>query len=218
MVSFGNSWDERLAEEFEKPYYRTLRAFLKEEYEKGPVYPPMGDIFNALRYTDYDAVKVVILGQDPYHEPGQAQGLAFSVAEGVDLPPSLKNIFQEYMSDLKYPMPSSGCLIPWTKEGVLLLNTCLTVRAHEAGSHKGRGWETFTDRVISLLNEREAPMVFLLWGSPARAKRQLITNPKHLVLEAPHPSPLSAHRGFFGGRYFSLANAYLTEPVDWRLP
>ena len=215
MKVTGNKWDELLAEEWQKPYYRELREFLKTEYEHGTVYPPADDIYNALRFTDYDDVKAVILGQDPYHEPGQAHGLAFSVQAGTPEPPSLVNIFKELEDDL-------GIVPP----GVLLLNTVLTVRAHEAGSHRGRGWETFTDRVIELLAEREEPMVFVLWGAQAGAKQDLIQSAqggkmRHLIIKAPHPSPLSAYRGFFGGRYFSRCNYFLAdcggEPVDWSL-
>jgi len=225
----GNRWDELLADEWQKPYYQELRSFLIEEYEKGTVYPPAADIYNALRMTDYDDVRVVILGQDPYHEPGQAHGLAFSVQAGTPEPPSLVNIFKELESDLGIvPSKSSGggLLDPWARHGVLLLNTVLTVRAHEAGSHRGRGWETFTDRVIGLLAAREQPMVFILWGSQAGAKRELIQKAgggagRHLIIQAPHPSPLSAYRGFFGGRYFSRCNYFLEdcgmEPVDWTL-
>ena len=225
----GNKWDGLLADEWRKPYYQELRSFLKEEYEKTAVYPPAADIFNALRLTDYDDVRVVILGQDPYHEPGQAHGLAFSVQAGTPAPPSLVNIFRELRDDLGIVPPQraeGGLLDPWARSGVLLLNTVLTVRAHEAGSHRGRGWEQFTDRVIELLAEREDPMVFILWGSQAGAKRGLIqraqgTAPRHLMIQAPHPSPLSAYRGFFGGRYFSRCNYFLAdcgmEPVDWSL-
>ena len=232
----GNKWDELLAEEWQKPYYAELREFLRKEYENGTVYPPAGDIYNALRFTDYDDVRAVILGQDPYHEPGQAQGLAFSVPCGVPEPPSLVNIIKELGDDLGITpsyrdgaAPSGSArpiLEPWTRQGVLLLNTVLTVRAHEAGSHRGRGWEMLTDRVIELLAERERPMVFILWGSQAGAKRDLIIRAqggrlRHLIIQAPHPSPLSAYRGFFGGRYFSRCNYFLEdngmEPVDWSL-
>lgn len=217
MVHIGNDWDDLLAEEFHKEYYLQLREFLKYEYATYRVYPGMYDIFNALKYTPYNKVKVVILGQDPYHEPGQAHGLAFSVQPGVPKPPSLINIFQELRDDLGIPEPVNGTLTKWAQEGVLLLNTALTVREHQANSHHGKGWEILTDRIIELLGRREKPMVFMLWGNNARSKRDLIDRTKHLVMEAPHPSPLSAHRGFFGGRYFSRANAFLEEPVDWRL-
>lgn len=222
MVNIGNDWDGILAEEWGKEYYRKLRAFIAAEYRSKTVYPGMYDIFNSLKYTSYDECKVVILGQDPYHEPGQAHGLAFSVLPGVAEPPSLINIFKELESDLGIEMPDdNGCLLPWAERGVLLLNTVLTVRAHQAGSHRGRGWEQLTDTIISKLNEREKPLVFVLWGSNARSKKALITNRRHLVIESVHPSPLSAYRGFFGGRYFSRANEFLKscgeEPVDWQL-
>ena len=253
----GNNWDALLADEWQKPYYQELRSCLIKEYKNETVYPLAGDIYNALRLTNYDDVKVVILGQDPYHEPGQAHGLAFSVPRGTALPPSLVNILKELESDLgvhytqEEPTQGSidnkasdgnndatvGILEPWAKQGVLLLNTVLTVRAHRAASHRGRGWEQFTDRVIELLAEREKPMVFVLWGAHAQAKKELIlkaqrktcgdatsqTNAatRHLIIEAPHPSPLSAYRGFFGGCYFSRCNYFLAdngiEPVDWTL-
>ena len=181
----------------------------------------MHDIFNALKYTPYENVKVVILGQDPYHEPGQAHGLCFSVKKGVPKPPSLVNIFKELEADLGIAPPSHGCLTDWAAQGVLLLNTVLTVRRGQANSHKGKGWEIFTDRVIELLNEREKPIVFILWGANAKSKREIITNPNHIIITGAHPSPLSAHNGFFGGRYFSRTNAYLTEkgemPIDWMI-
>ncbi|MBQ6388657.1 MAG: uracil-DNA glycosylase [Mogibacterium sp.] len=245
MVIIGNDWDERLAGEWDKPYYTKLRSFLAREYREGTVYPPADDIFNALRLTPYADVRAVILGQDPYHEPGQAQGLAFSVPADMVMPPSLVNILKELESDLgiRYGQeqgresggPSSAhwaenaVLGPWARHGVLLLNTVLTVRAHQAGSHRGHGWEQFTDRVIELLAMREQPMVFILWGANAGAKRELILKAqvssgperRHLIIQAPHPSPLSAYRGFFGGRYFSRTNYFLedngVEPVDWRL-
>lgn len=220
MFHFGNHWDALLAPEYDKPYYQALRAFLKKEYlfSGSRVFPPMDDLFAAFRHTDYDAVRAVILGQDPYHEYGQAHGLCFSVRKGVELPPSLVNIFSELRSDLGCTPPESGDLTPWADRGVLLLNSVLTVREGCAGSHRGKGWEQFTDRAISLLNEREEPVVFLLWGNYARAKKELITAPRHLVLEAPHPSPLSASRGFFGCRHFSACNRFLGEKaVDWQL-
>ncbi len=217
MVVIGNEWDALLAEEFDKSYYQQLRAFLKKEYAAHTVYPNMYQIFSALQLTPYSRVKVVILGQDPYHEPGQAEGLAFSVPEGIKPPPSLVNIFKELHTDLGLPIPLSGSLRAWAEEGVLLLNTTLTVREHQAGSHRGHGWEIFTDRIIELLSQREEPVVFILWGRNARDKKELIDTSRHLVLEGPHPSPLSAHRGFFGGRYFSQANNFLKDPVDWAL-
>lgn len=220
MFHFGNSWDALLAPEFDKPYYQALRVFLKKEYLRGNprIFPPMDDLFSAFRATDYHAVRVVILGQDPYHEYGQAHGLCFSVRPDVDVPPSLCNIFKELQSDLGLPIPPNGDLRAWASRGVLLLNSVLTVREGQAGSHRGKGWEQFTDRAISLLNEREEPICFLLWGNYARAKKELITNPQHLVLEAPHPSPLSASRGFFGCRHFSKCNRFLGEhAIDWSL-
>jgi len=223
MVHIGNDWDEILADEFKKGYYLNLRQFLKKEYSAHTVYPDMYDIFNAFKLTPYQDVKVLILGQDPYHEPGQAHGLAFSVLPGVEQPPSLQNIFKELKDDLGIDPPpkDNGCLIPWAKSGVMLLNTALTVRAHQANSHRGKGWEQLTDRVIKLLNEREKPIVFILWGSNAKSKIPLITGRQHLILSGVHPSPLSAYRGFFGGKYFSKANEFLEangeEPVDWQL-
>lgn len=222
MVKIGNSWDKVLEGEFEKEYYLKLRDFLKEEYANHVVYPDMYHIFNALMHTPYDKVKAVIIGQDPYHEPGQAQGLCFSVQKGTKQPPSLVNIFKELRSDLGIATPTHGNLESWADEGVLLLNAVLTVREHEANSHKGKGWELFTDRVIELLNEREEPMVFILWGANAKAKAALITSPQHLIITGAHPSPLSAHNGFWGGNYFSKTNEFLEskgiEPIDWRIP
>ena len=222
MVHIGNSWDEVLKGEFDQEYYLQLREFLKVEYGSRIIYPDMYDIFNALKYTPYEKVRAVILGQDPYHEPGQAHGLCFSVQKGVQPPPSLMNIYKELQADLGIAPPSHGCLESWAKNGVLLLNTVLTVRAHAAHSHKGKGWEIFTDHVIQKLNERQEPMVFILWGKPAKAKAQLITNPNHAIITGAHPSPLSAHYGFWGGRYFSRANEFLAahgqEPIDWRIP
>lgn len=209
-----------MQEEFKKEYYLKIREFLKQEYANPayPVYPNMYDLFNALKITDYDAVKAVILGQDPYHGPGQAHGLSFSVRDGVKPPPSLVNIFKEYHDDLGYPIPESGNLTPWAEHGVLLLNTVLSVRGGMAASHRGIGWEIFTDRIIELLNERKEPIVFILWGSFAKSKRALITNPNHHILTAAHPSPLSAYNGFFGCRHFSKTNELLKDnPVDWRL-
>ena len=217
MVHFGNDWDDILKDEFKKEYYLDLRQFLKSEYMSTVVYPDMYDIFNALKSTAYSDVKAVILGQDPYHEPGQAHGLCFSVKEGIDPPPSLVNIFKELKSDLGIDPPPHGCLQQWADRGVLLLNSVLTVRAGKAGSHRNRGWEIFTDRVISLLGQREKPMVFILWGNYARSKKQLVDQSRHLVIESVHPSPLSASRGFFGGRYFSRTNEFLDEPIDWKI-
>lgn len=219
MVNIGNDWDNLLASEFGSEYYLKLREFLKIEYFSRKIYPPMGDIFNALRYTSYENARVVILGQDPYHGEGQAHGLCFSVKKGVPHPPSLKNIFKELKNDLGIDAPESGELVGWAKQGVLLLNTTLTVREGAPQSHKGKGWEILTDRIISLMNEKDRPVVFILWGGNARAKKALITNPKHLVLECAHPSPLSAFAGFFGSGHFGKANAFLKsvgEPeIDW---
>ena len=277
MVNIGNEWDELLKDEWEKPYYLKLRAWLSAEYGRAEVYPQAKDIFNAFKLTPYNAVKAVILGQDPYHEPGQAQGLSFSVPRSMKLPPSLVNIIRELNEDRGWRTPVSavgqelqdsawtagyavkpemsgaartagcdegpgapgvarsglaedldGILVPWAIEGVMLLNSVLTVRAHAAGSHRGHGWEMFTDRVIELLAEREQPMVFILWGSYARSKKEIIKGAqqaggeiRHLIIEAPHPSPLSAHRGFFGGRYFSRTNYFLEDnnitPINWEL-
>lgn len=221
MVHFNNEWDELLKDEFKKDYYLSLRQFLKAEYSSQTIYPPMNDIFNALKYTSYSDIKAVILGQDPYHGPGQAHGMAFSVQQGVQPPPSLCNIFHEMESDIGIAPPQSGCLIPWAKQGVLLLNTVLTVRKGQAFSHRGKGWETFTDAVIKLINQREKPVIFLLWGRPAQEKRALLTNPAHHILTAPHPSPLSASRGFFGCRHFSKTNSLLQSmgqsPINWQL-
>ena len=211
MVNLNNDWDSLLSEEFKKDYYLKLREFLKKEYFTKTVYPPMNDIFNALRYTSYKDSRVVILGQDPYHGPAQAHGLCFSVKKGVEPPPSLKNIFKELNTELGIEAPMCGELIGWAKQGVLLLNTTLTVRAATPQSHKGQGWEILTDKIISLLNEKEEPVVFMLWGGNARAKKQLITNPKHLVLECAHPSPLSAYNGFFGCNHFIKANDFLEK-------
>jgi len=222
MPVFANDWQDLLAPEFEKPYYQELRRFLVREYRTATVYPDMYDIFNAYHYTPFHNVKVVIVGQDPYHGPGQAHGMAFSVRPGIPIPPSLQNIFTELERDLGIAPPEHGYLVPWALEGVFLLNAVLTVRRGEPGSHRGKGWERFTDRVIEILGEREDPIVFFLWGQDAQAKRSLIRNPRHLVLQASHPSPLSAHRGFFGSRPFSRANAFLRavgkKEVDWRLP
>ena len=222
MQIFHNDWEIPLKPELEEPYYRELRQFLITEYKSRQIFPDMYDIFNALHYTALEDTKVVILGQDPYHEPGQAHGLSFSVKPGVPPPPSLINIFKELSTDLGCTVPNNGCLKPWAEQGVLLLNTVLTVRAHQANSHRGKGWEIFTDRIISILNEREKPMAFVLWGRPARMKKSMITNPKHFIVESPHPSPLSAYAGFFGSRPFSRVNEFLVKtgqtPIDWQLP
>lgn len=221
MVNIGNEWDALLADEFKKDYYLKLREFLKSEYSTRRIFPEMHDIFNALKYANYSDIKVVIIGQDPYHEVGQAHGLSFSVKRGVEPPPSLKNIYKEINSDLGLPIPQIGELTCWAKQGVLLMNAVLTVREGQANSHKGKGWEFFTDRVISLLNKREKPIVFLLWGGNAKQKIPLIANPNHLILTSVHPSPLSAYNGFFGCKHFSKCNAFLEQhgetPIDWRV-
>ena len=231
MHKIGNDWDELLNEEFNKDYYRQLRSFLIGEYEAGTVYPEKEKIFEALKLTPYDGVKAVILGQDPYHEPGQAHGLAFSVPSNIPYPPSLQNIFKELHSDLSIEPSNNLCpegvLIPWAKQGVLLLNTVLTVKAHQAGSHRGKGWEEFTDAIIRRLAERQTPIAFILWGANAIGKKELIleasrnNSARHLIITAPHPSPLSAYRGFFGGRYFSRVNYFLEdnniEKIDWNI-
>ena len=221
MVSFGNDWDEILKDEFEKPYYQKLRAFLKSEYMSHKIYPHMNDIFNSLKCSSFENTKVVIIGQDPYHGEGQAHGMCFSVKRGVEPPPSLKNIFKELNSDTGFKIPSHGELTSWANQGVLLLNTVLTVRAGQANSHKGMGWEEFTDRVISELNRKTTPVVFLLWGANAKTKAKIIDNPIHRKLETVHPSPLSAYGGFFGCRHFSRCNAILRESgqkeIDWQI-
>lgn len=222
MKIFRNDWADFLDEETQKPYYLELRQFLIGEYRARKIYPDMYDIFNALHYTSYADTRVVILGQDPYHERGQAHGLSFSVQPDVPPPPSLVNIFKELHDDLGCKIPNNGCLKYWTEQGVLLLNTVLTVREHLANSHRGHGWETFTDRIIELLNDHERPIAFILWGRPARAKKSMITNARHLVIESAHPSPLSAHGGFFGSRPFSRVNSFLAangdSPIDWQIP
>lgn len=221
MVHIGNDWDTLLKEEFGKDYYLNLREFLKREYTSQTVYPPMYDIFNALKYTSFSQTKVVILGQDPYHGPGQAHGLCFSVQPGIKFPPSLQNIWKELYDEYGYKTPATGELTEWAKQGVLLLNTTLTVRQGCPQSHKGQGWEMLTDAIISLLNQKKESVVFLLWGANAWAKKALIHNPLHLVLECAHPSPLSAYRGFFGCGHFRKANEYLEKhgisPVNWEI-
>lgn len=221
MIKIGNDWDAYIGEEFEKEYYINLRRRLAEEYRTHTVYPAKENIFNALKYTPYHKVKVLLLGQDPYHGAGQAHGLAFSVQKGVPKPPSLLNIFQELKSDLGIEAPSHGCLTDWTKQGVMLLNTVLTVREGEANSHKDLGWTVFTDKIIKTLNDREDPVIFLLWGRNAAEKLPFITGDQHFVLSAAHPSPLSASRGFFGCRHFSKVNCILKrldkEPIDWKI-
>ena len=221
MVNLGNSWDALLAEEFSKEYYQELRKKLAQEYKTYTVYPAKENIFNALKYTSYEDVKVLLLGQDPYHGPNQAHGLCFSVQKGVDKPPSLKNMFKELESDLGIKQPAHGCLTDWAKRGVLMLNTVLTVREAEPNSHKKLGWTVFTDRIIQLLNERPEPVIFVLWGRNALEKLPLITNNHHYVLSAAHPSPLSASRGFFGCRHYSKINEILKSmgktPIDWQI-
>jgi uracil-DNA glycosylase len=209
MVNIGNDWDELLKDEWGKPYYLALREFLKAEYGSGVVHPDMHDIFNALRYTSYEGAKIVLLGQDPYHGDGQAHGLCFSVKRGVQKPPSLQNMFKELGAELSVPAPEHGELTEWAKQGVLLLNTCLTVRHGMANSHSGKGWEILTDRIIQLLNERERPLIFFLWGGSAKQKARLIDGSRHVVLTAAHPSPLSAYNGFFGCGHFKTANEIL---------
>lgn len=217
----NNDWNDLLKDEFKKEYYQNLKQFLIEEYKTKTIYPDINDIFNALKFTSYKDTKVLILGQDPYHGPNQSHGLAFSVKKGVRIPPSLINIYKELNSDLGCYIPNNGYLKSWADQGVLLLNTVLTVRAHEANSHRKRGWEIFTDRIISLLNEREDPVVFILWGNPAIAKMKLITNNRHFIITSVHPSPLSASRGFFGSKPFSKANDFLTSinktPINWQI-
>ncbi len=221
MASISNDWLEPLTPEFAKPYYASLYKRVEEEYKNHVVYPPSDEIFNAFALTPLSEVKVVILGQDPYHEPNQAQGLCFSVSPGVDTPPSLVNIYKELQDDLGCYIPNNGSLVKWAKQGVFLLNTLLTVRAHQAFSHRGYGWEEFTDAAIRILNEQDRPIVYILWGKPAQSKMAMLNNPKHLILTAPHPSPLSAYRGFFGSKPFSQANAFLTShgetPIDWQI-
>lgn len=220
-VNINNSWDTILKDEFKKDYYLKLRKFLIEEYNSHTIYPNMNDIFNALKYTPYENVKVVILGQDPYHGPNQSHGLSFSVKIGVPTPPSLLNIYKELKSDLNCYIPNNGYLKKWADQGVLLLNTSLTVRKGQANSHKGKGWEVFTDKIIELLNERKDPIVFILWGNNAISKSKLITSPQHLILKSVHPSPLSAHRNFFGSKPFSKTNEFLIKnnetPIDWQI-
>lgn len=217
----GNSWDTLLQEEYKKKYFKNLMDFVKEEYKTKTIYPKQNEVFNAFRYTSFENVKVVILGQDPYHGPNQAEGLSFSVSNEVLKPPSLKNIFKELESDLGIPFPESNSLKPWAKEGVLLLNAVLTVQEHTPTSHKDKGWETFTDNIIKILNTKQEPVVFILWGSYARNKKNLITNPIHYVIESPHPSPFSAYNGFFGSKPFSKTNEFLKskglKEINWRV-
>lgn len=221
MGAIQNDWLEPLAPEFKKPYYAKLYKTIREEYSTKQIFPPADEIFTAFEMTPLSDVKVVIIGQDPYHGDGQAHGLCFSVKPDVETPPSLVNMYKELNSDLGCYIPNNGYLTKWAKQGVLMLNTVLTVRAHQANSHRGIGWEEFTDAAIRILNEQDRPIVYLLWGKPAQMKKSMLNNPKHLILEAPHPSPLSAYRGFFGCQHFSKTNAFLTEngltPIDWQI-
>lgn len=220
-VQIGNDWDQLLKEEWEKPYYKNLRKFLINEYKHYNIYPDMYNLFNALKYVSYEDTKVVILGQDPYHGRGQAHGFSFSVKEDVPIPPSLLNIYKELNNDLGLFIPDNGNLTKWAKQGVLLLNTVLTVREKSPNSHRGKGWEILTDRIIELLNKRNKPMVFILWGANAKSKERLITNKNHLILKSVHPSPLSAYRGFFGSKVFSRTNEFLRannmDEIDWQI-
>lgn len=221
MITFNNDWDRILKDEFKKEYYLKLREFLKVEYKTQKVFPDMYDIFNAFKYTDYPNVKVLILGQDPYHDDGQAHGLAFSVQPGIKTPPSLLNMYKELRDEMGLFIPNNGYLKSWSDQGVMLLNTALTVRAHNANSHRNMGWEIFTDNVIRYLNDRQDPVIFVLWGANARKKRDYIDKTRHYILEAPHPSPLSAHRGFFGCGHFLKINEILRslgkDEIDWQI-
>ncbi|HZK34675.1 MAG TPA: uracil-DNA glycosylase [Bacillota bacterium] len=222
MVELGNDWGMLLGDEFKKEYYLRLMEFLEKEYSERVIYPDMHKIFEALRLTSYANTRVVILGQDPYHGPNQAHGLAFSVQKGVRIPPSLANIYKELENDCGCPIPNNGYLVPWARQGVLLLNASLTVEAGQANSHRNKGWEIFTDSIIRRLNKKTSPLVFLLWGNNAKSKASIITSPSHLILRAVHPSPLSANRGFFGCKHFSEANSFLEkkglEKINWQLP
>lgn len=217
----GNDWDEILKDEINKDYFQKLLKFIEEEYKRKIIYPKQSEIFKAFRNTSYKDTKVVILGQDPYHGDNQAEGLSFSVKEGINKPPSLQNIFKELKDDLGYEIPNNGSLVKWSEEGVLLLNTVLTVEANKAASHKDIGWETFTDKVIEKINKKNTPVVFILWGNFAKSKKRLITNPIHFIIESSHPSPFSAYNGFFGSRPFSKTNNFLIKcglnPVDWKI-
>lgn len=221
MAMITNDWLSAIGGEFKKPYYKKLFEFVKDEYNTRQIFPPADDIFNAFHLTPLKDVKVVIIGQDPYHNDGQAHGLCFSVKPDVDIPPSLVNIYQELHDDLGCYIPNNGYLVKWAEQGVLMLNTVLTVRAHMANSHHGKGWEQFTDAAIQALDKEDRPIVFILWGRPAQMKKSMLHNPNHLILEAPHPSPLSAYRGFFGSRPFSRTNEFLqthgVEPIDWQI-
>ncbi|HEY7416127.1 MAG TPA: uracil-DNA glycosylase [Ktedonobacteraceae bacterium] len=222
LINIPEGWHERLADEFEKPYFKKLEAFVDGERERHSVFPPEQEVFSALRLTPYENVKVLLLGQDPYHDNNQAHGLCFSVRPGIKPPPSLMNMFKELHDDVGFRIPNNGYLVPWAEQGILLLNAVLTVRAHEANSHKGRGWETFTDRIISLVSAREDPMIFVLWGAYAQKKRSLIDTERHTIVQSAHPSPLSARNGFFGSKPFSTINKALRESgkqeIDWQLP
>lgn len=217
----GNDWDSLLKDEYNKDYFKNLEKFVLKEYNAKTIYPKINEVYNAFRYTSFNDIKVVIIGQDPYHGENQAEGLCFSVKKGVQKPPSLVNIFKELHDDLGYAIPKNGSLVSWTKEGVLLLNAVLTVEKDKAASHKGKGWEIFTDEVIKIINKKDTPVVFILWGSYARSKKELITNKKHFIIESAHPSPLSAHNGFFGSRPFSKTNNFLIEqglkPINWEI-
>lgn len=221
MAMINNDWLQELEPEFHKPYYAKLFQFVKEEYDSTQIFPPADDIFNAFHLTPLSQVKVVILGQDPYHNVGQAHGLCFSVRPEVDIPPSLVNIYKELHDDLGCKIPNNGYLVKWAEQGVLMLNTVLTVRAHMANSHRGKGWEEFTDAAIAALDKQDRPIVFILWGRPAQTKEKMLHNPNHLILKAPHPSPLSAYNGFFGSKPFSQTNRFLEEhgvsPIDWQI-
>ncbi|MCI8858656.1 MAG: uracil-DNA glycosylase [Lachnospiraceae bacterium] len=221
MAMLQNDWLEAVGGEFKKPYYAELYKFVKEEYSNEIVYPPSDDIFNAMHLTPLNEVKVLILGQDPYHNQGQAHGLCFSVQPDVVVPPSLKNIYKELQADLGCEIPNNGYLVKWAQQGILMLNTVLTVRAHKPLSHQGKGWEQFTDAIIEAVNAQDRPIVYMLWGKPAQRKASMLNNPKHLVLKAAHPSPLSASHGFFGCKHFSQANQFLEEngiqPIDWQI-
>lgn len=221
MSAITNDWEAPLSQEFKKPYYKELFQKILSEYNTRLIFPPADDIFNAFHYTPLSQVKVVILGQDPYHNDGQAHGLCFSVKPEVEIPPSLVNIYQELHDDIGCDIPDNGYLVKWAQQGVLMLNTVLTVRAHAANSHRGIGWETFTDAAIRILNQQDRPMVYILWGRPAQLKKSMLNNPKHLILEAPHPSPLSSYRGFFGSKPFSKTNGFLVEhgleAIDWQI-
>lgn len=221
LQEINQEWQEALRDEFQKDYYMNLMEFVSDAYENNEVFPPANEVFNALNYTPLSKVKAVIIGQDPYHDNGQAHGLCFSVKPGVKIPPSLINIYKELHDDIGFEIPQDGYLVKWAAQGVLMINTVLTVNAHEANSHKGKGWEKFTDAIIEKVNQQDRPIVFLLWGAPAQKKKKMLDNPKHLILEAPHPSPLSVYRGFWGCKHFSKTNEFLVAngetPIDWQI-